>query len=279
MRDEFNRLLIAVMFLTRLPVSRLVKYDLEHLSKSTVYFPLVGAIVGSVGALTLWIASLKFPSTLAVLISMAATILLTGAFHEDGLADSADGFGGGYTKERILEIMKDSRIGTYGAIALWLFLTAKLLLLSEIFKQDDSLALATLIVAHLLGRYSSLPLIFTLDYARSESICGKNVVETPAGCKFLHDLLVSNLVGVEYTCCDGRDAYRYAFFGNVFQEENRRNYGRCTRRGKSTLRTMRLCGNLSLLVKRLVGMSETNPRVCVQATRQARCYDNRDEFL
>jgi len=177
MKEESNRFLIAVMFLTRLPVLRLVKYDLEHLSKSTVYFPLVGAIVGSVGALTLWIASLKFPSTLAVLISMAATILLTGAFHEDGLADSADGFGGGYTKERILEIMKDSRIGTYGAIALWLFLTAKLLLLSEIFKQDDSLALATLVVAHLLGRYSSLPLIFTLDYARSESTSSKPFAE------------------------------------------------------------------------------------------------------
>jgi adenosylcobinamide-GDP ribazoletransferase len=193
MKEESNRFLIAVMFLTRLPVLRLVKYDLEHLSKSTVYFPLVGAIVGSVGALTLWIASLKFPSTLAVLISMAATILLTGAFHEDGLADSADGFGGGYTKERILEIMKDSRIGTYGAIALWLFLTAKLLLLSEIFKQDDSLALATLIVAHLLGRYSSLPLIFTLDYARNEATSSKPFAEKASAKR----LVVASL----YTLC------------------------------------------------------------------------------
>jgi len=193
MKEESNRFLIAVMFLTRLPVLRLVKYDLEHLSKSTVYFPLVGAIVGSVGALTLWIASLKFPSTLAVLISMAATILLTSAFHEDGLADSADGFGGGYTKERILEIMKDSRIGTYGAIALWLFLTAKLLLLSEIFKQDNSLTLSTLVVAHLLGRYSSLPLIFTLDYARNEATSSKPFAEkASAKC-----LVVASL----YTLC------------------------------------------------------------------------------
>ncbi len=193
MRDECNRFLIAVMFLTRLPVSRFVKYDPEHLSKSTAYFPLVGAIVGSIGALTLWIASLKFSPTLSVLISMAATILLTGAFHEDGLADSADGFGGGYTKERVLEIMKDSRIGTYGAIALWLFLTAKLLLLSEIFKQDNSLMLSTLVVAHLLGRYSSLPLIFTLDYARGEATSSKPFAEKASAKR----LLVASL----YTLC------------------------------------------------------------------------------
>ncbi len=193
MRDEYNRLLIAVMFLTRLPVSRFVKYDPEHLSKSTVYFPLVGAIVGSISALTLWIASLKFSPMFSVLISMAATILLTGAFHEDGLADSADGFGGGYTKERVLEIMKDSRIGTYGAIALWLFLTAKLLLLSEIFKQDNSLTLLTLVVAHSLGRYSSLPLIFTLDYARSESTSSKPFAEKAS----LKRLIVASL----YTLC------------------------------------------------------------------------------
>lgn len=193
MKAESNIFLSAVMFLTRLPVSRFVKYDPEHLSKSTAYFPLVGAIVGSIGALTLWTASMKFSPTLSVLISMVATVLLTGAFHEDGLADSADGFGGGYTKERVLEIMKDSRIGTYGAIALWLFLTAKLLLLSEIFKQDNSLAFSTLVVAHLLGRYSSLPLIFTLDYARSEATTSKPFAEKAS----LKRLIVASL----YTLC------------------------------------------------------------------------------
>lgn len=177
MKAELNIFLSAVMFLTRLPVSHFVKYDPEHLSKSTLYFPIVGAFVGSIGAASLLLASLKCSPTLAVLASMTATILLTGAFHEDGLADSADGFGGGYTKERILEIMKDSRIGTYGAIALWLFLTAKLLLITEIFKQENSLARSTLVAAHMLGRYSSLPLIFMLDYARSESTSSKPFAE------------------------------------------------------------------------------------------------------
>ncbi len=177
MKTELNIFLSAVMFLTRLPVSNFVKYNPEHLSKSTVYFPIVGALVGSIGAWTLFIASLKCSPVLSVLVSMAVTILLTGAFHEDGLADSADGFGGGYSKERILEIMKDSRIGTYGAIALWLFLTAKLLVLTEIFKQDDSLLLSTLVAAHVLGRYSSLPLIFTLEYARSEPTSSKPFAE------------------------------------------------------------------------------------------------------
>ncbi len=177
MKTEFNIFLSAVMFLTRLPVSRLVKFDPEHLSKSTLYFPIVGALVGSIGAGVLFLASFKCSPILSVLASMATTILLTGAFHEDGLADSADGFGGGYTKERILEIMKDSRIGTYGAIALWLFLTAKLLLLTEIFKQENSLAISTLVAAHTLGRYSSLLLIFTLEYARSESTSSKPFAE------------------------------------------------------------------------------------------------------
>ncbi len=177
MKTEFNIFLSSVMFLTRLPVSRFVKFEPEHLSKSTLYFPIVGALVGSIGAGALFLTSLKCVPILSVLASMAATILLTGAFHEDGLADSADGFGGGYTKERILEIMKDSRIGTYGAIALWLCLTAKLLLLTEIFKQESSLALSTLVAAHMLGRYSSLPLIFTLEYARSESTSSKLFAE------------------------------------------------------------------------------------------------------
>jgi adenosylcobinamide-GDP ribazoletransferase len=177
MKAELNIFFSAMMFLTRLPVSRFVKYDPEHLSKSTAYFPLVGALVGGVGALTLFFASFKCSPMLAVLGSMMATILFTGAFHEDGLADSADGFGGGFTKERVLEIMKDSRIGTYGAIALWLFLTAKLLIVTEIFKQDVSLALSTLVAAHMLGRYCSLPLIFTLDYARSESTSSKPFAE------------------------------------------------------------------------------------------------------
>lgn len=177
MKQELNIFLSAAMFLTRLPVSRFVDYNPEHLSKSTLYFPIIGALVGSVGALTLLLASLKFNAMISVLMSITATILLTGAFHEDGLADSADGFGGGYAKERTLEIMKDSRIGTYGAIALWLFLTAKLLLLAEIFQQDNSLIFSTIVAAHLLGRYSSLPLIFTLDYARTESTSSKPFAE------------------------------------------------------------------------------------------------------
>lgn len=185
MKTEFNIFLSALMFLTRLPVSRLVKYETEHLAKSTLYFPIVGAIVGGIGALTLFLASHTCSPMLSVLMSMLATILLTGAFHEDGLADSADGFGGGYTKERILEIMKDSRIGTYGAISLWLFLTAKLLLLTEIFQQEDSLAYATLVAGHVIGRYSSLPLIYSLNYARTESTSSKPFAEKTSLKRFL----------------------------------------------------------------------------------------------
>lgn len=175
MKRELNIFLSAVMFLTRLPVSRFVHYDPDHLSKSALYFPLVGLLVGSAGALVFSVAALKCSLSLAVLLSMAATILLTGAFHEDGLADSADGFGGGYSKSRVLEIMKDSRIGAYGAIALWLFLTAKWLLLTEL--AANARAQTAMMSAHLLGRYSSLPLIFALPYARLEETSSKPFAE------------------------------------------------------------------------------------------------------
>jgi cobalamin-5'-phosphate synthase (EC 2.7.8.26) len=125
LRAQWNIFLIAVMFLTRLPVGRWVRYEQSLLAHCTVYFPLVGAGVGAFGAGVLWLGAMLVPLPLAVLLSMLSTVLLTGAFHEDGLADSADGFGGASDAARVLEIMRDSRIGTYGAIALWFLLTTK----------------------------------------------------------------------------------------------------------------------------------------------------------
>lgn len=169
MKTEFNIFLSAVMFLTRLPVSRWVSYRAEYLSKSTVYFPLVGAIVGGIGAFAMWIFSLAFTTAISVLGSMLVTVLATGAFHEDGLADSFDGFGGGFNKERVLEIMKDSRIGTYGAVALWFALSIKFFFLYEIASENIFNAALVMICAHLLARYSSLILIFNSIYVRGES--------------------------------------------------------------------------------------------------------------
>jgi len=153
------------MFLTRLPVGRWVRYEQSLLAHCTVYFPLVGAGVGAFGAGVLWLCAMLLPLPLAVLLSMLSTVLLTGAFHEDGLADSADGFGGASNAERVLEIMRDSRIGTYGAIALWFLLTAKWTLLVQLSSLNIETAMLSLIVAHTAGRWSSLWLLCFHEFA------------------------------------------------------------------------------------------------------------------
>ncbi len=155
----------AVMFLTRVRVPAWVGYSESQLASSTVYFPLVGALVGLVGACTMLLTAELWSTRLAALFGMAATILLTGAFHEDGTADSCDGLGGGWRKDQILRIMKDSRVGTYGVVGLWLLLTAKWALLSEL---SPGLWIAALVLGHSLGRWSSLPLIWRYDYVREE---------------------------------------------------------------------------------------------------------------
>ena len=119
---EIRLFFTALMFFTRLPCPAWVGYSESYLNHSARYFPLVGVIVGGIGGLTFWLAQLIWPPSIAVLLSMLATIAVTGAFHEDGLADSCDGFGGGWGKEQVLAIMKDSRLGTFGAIGLGLIL-------------------------------------------------------------------------------------------------------------------------------------------------------------
>jgi adenosylcobinamide-GDP ribazoletransferase len=166
-RRQMNMFLAAVMFLTRLPVSRFHQFRDEDLVSSTIYFPVVGALIGLAGGLAL-LASAITPSFVAVLISMLLTICLTGGLHEDGLADSADGLIGGLDSRSRLEIMKDSRIGTYGALALWLSLTMKLVLVQSLLAVNLVTAVRTSVIAHCLGRAATVALLARLPYVRSE---------------------------------------------------------------------------------------------------------------
>ncbi|MGB7501352.1 MAG: adenosylcobinamide-GDP ribazoletransferase, partial [Azonexus sp.] len=109
LRRELEYFFGAIRFFTRLPVPGWVGHSTEALNRSARYFPAVGLLVGGIGALVFLGAMQVWPQPVAVLLSMAATIYATGAFHEDGLSDSVDGLGGGWDKLRILEIMKDSR--------------------------------------------------------------------------------------------------------------------------------------------------------------------------
>jgi adenosylcobinamide-GDP ribazoletransferase len=122
---EVRLLLVALQFLTRVPVPAWVGFEPLWLQSCLRYFPLVGALVGLAGALVLAATAAWWPPSVAVVLSMAFTVWLTGGFHEDGLADTCDALGGTVSRERALEIMKDSRIGSYGTLGLVLMLGLK----------------------------------------------------------------------------------------------------------------------------------------------------------
>jgi adenosylcobinamide-GDP ribazoletransferase len=182
MRRELEYFFAALRFFTRLPVPAWVGHSAEQLNHAARYFPLVGIIVGSIGAGATLAAAQLWPTAIAVLIGMAATLLATGAFHEDGLADSIDGFGGGWTREDVLRIMKDSRIGSYGAIAIGIALLAKFEVLANLGGVSPWLTFAATIVAgHSVSRFASTTLIYALDYARDDDSAKSKPLATRLG--------------------------------------------------------------------------------------------------
>jgi adenosylcobinamide-GDP ribazoletransferase len=168
LRREVELFLTAVQYFTRLPVPRDLPWSPERLDASSRWFPLVGALVGGIGAAVFAGAAALWPTSVAVVLSMAATVRATGAFHEDGLADSCDGLGGGVEKARVLEIMKDSRIGTYGAVGLVLALLAKAALLHELARLGTPVVALALVAAHALSRLMALGLMASLPYVRDD---------------------------------------------------------------------------------------------------------------
>lgn len=161
MPNELKIFFTAVMFYTRIPVPASTGYSPENLNKATRYFPLIGYIVGGAGALAFMAAHTLFSVSISVIFLLIVQILVTGAFHEDALSDFCDGFGGGYTKEKILAIMKDSRIGTYGAVALLMLLLSKFVLISSFDVEKIPLII---ISAHVISRLNPVFLIFLSNY-------------------------------------------------------------------------------------------------------------------
>jgi adenosylcobinamide-GDP ribazoletransferase len=156
---------IALQFFTRLPIPAWVGFQASWLQHASRYFPLVGCVVAAVAAAVYFAAALVLPAPVAAVLSTAASIYLTGAFHEDGFADACDGLGGGMTRERALEIMKDSRVGAYGAIGIVCMLAAKL---SALAMLPPRVAVGALFLAHPLSRLAAASLIWKLDYVRDE---------------------------------------------------------------------------------------------------------------
>lgn len=163
--QQLRLFFIAVQFFTRLPIPRWVGFEQAWLHHASRYFPLVGIVVGAIAAGVYAVAALVFPAPVAAVLSTAASIYATGAFHEDGFADTCDGLGGGMTRERVLEIMKDSRVGAYGAIGVVCMLAAKCTTLAML---APSSAIGALLLAHPLSRLAATSLIWRMEYARAE---------------------------------------------------------------------------------------------------------------
>lgn len=164
---ELRLIQFALMFYTRLPVPSLPDVDQSTVDHASRYFPLIGWLIGGLSALSFIVFDVVFPLDIAVLLSMCFSIWLTGAFHEDGLADSCDGLGGGWDKQSILRIMKDSRVGTYGLVGLGSVLAIKFLALSSM---SSALIPYALLVAHVTSRWFSSLFMYLMDYVRLDEV-------------------------------------------------------------------------------------------------------------
>ncbi|MFT7771685.1 adenosylcobinamide-GDP ribazoletransferase [Roseateles sp.] len=155
----------ALQFLTRLPIPRWVGFEPEWLARCTPYFVPVGVLVGALTGAVLWASAQLWPPVIAVLLAMAAGVYITGGFHEDGLADTCDGLGGAVSREKALLIMKDSRLGSYGALGLVLVLALKAAALWTLAQASPLTAALMLTWTQGISRALPVALMTALPYA------------------------------------------------------------------------------------------------------------------
>ena len=176
MKKQLHIFFTALMFYTRIPCPKNIDHNPDYLNKASRYFPLIGWIVGGISFTVYYLSAFLFTNEIAVILSIIAGTLTTGAFHEDGFADVCDGFGGGWTKEKILTIMKDSAIGAYGAIGLVLLFLLKfqtlysLVSLPQIYNLQPAICnLLIFISAHSISRLAAISIVFTHQYSREDA--------------------------------------------------------------------------------------------------------------
>jgi adenosylcobinamide-GDP ribazoletransferase len=167
----------AFQFLTRLPLARL-PYRPNALARATKFFPLVGLALGIAVAAIYRLLTPHLPAIVVALMIVLFSTLITGGLHEDGLADVADAFGGGWNKDKVLEIMRDSRVGSFGALAIVFSIAGRVLLLADL-PTDAFIPYA--ISAEVLSRWTVLPLGATLPSAREQPGQGARIARQVSG--------------------------------------------------------------------------------------------------
>ncbi|MDC2890106.1 adenosylcobinamide-GDP ribazoletransferase [Psychrosphaera algicola] len=157
---------LSLVFLTRIPIVIKEQVNDNDINHTSAYFGFVGFVLAAILAIVSWPLLLILPPEIVVALSMAVSLMLTGAFHEDGLADTADGLGGGWTQEQKLNIMKDSRIGTYGSSALIIVLLLKYQLLVSLINVGFIEFVVALFTSHSVSRVIAVSLIGALPYVQ-----------------------------------------------------------------------------------------------------------------
>lgn len=191
---------IATAFLTRLPIRVNDSNGLSALARAARCFPLVGFGIGLLGGIVYAIAvGLDLPPLLAAILAVAATVAVSGALHEDGLADTVDGFGGGSDRDRKLQIMRDSRIGTYGVVALVLVLGARVVALASFEDNDD--AVAALILCEAASRALVVAVMQRAPLARSDGLAAS--AGRPTQATMLWVLGLGGIIAVALAYFDG----------------------------------------------------------------------------
>jgi adenosylcobinamide-GDP ribazoletransferase len=165
LRREVRLLTAAFSFFTRVRLNGAASVTPDELRAAARYFPVIGWFVGGLGAAVWWLAQRVWPSDVAVVLSIGATVLVTGAMHEDAFTDVCDGFGGAHERSRVLAIMHDSRVGAFGVIGIVLLLGLKALALAHV---PTTWMIATLVAGHTVSRWAALTIMTTEVYVREE---------------------------------------------------------------------------------------------------------------
>lgn len=192
-KSQLELFYIALGFFSRIPIPAGIDFAAPKLNQACRYFPLVGWLVAVICSAVYYLVQLYLSNDIAILFSMLSGVLLTGAFHEDGLIDSVDGMGGGWSVEQKLLIMKDSRVGSYGAIAMWFVLTLKFALLSS-----SSNVIFALLLAHPLSRSISALMMFISPYVRETADAKVKSVAQPKHKTDLYICLFLGLAGLSF---------------------------------------------------------------------------------
>lgn len=193
MRQPLTGFCTALQFLTRLPVPARTDFRQDDLAKSALFFPLIGLLIGAGGLAVHFVAARHVSPSVSTVLILIYLILITGALHEDALADAADAFGGGWSKDQVLTIMRDSRIGSYGAIAISLSLLARFILLTEIPPERFA---GCFVAAQVLSRWTALPLSFFLPSARTDSGQGRLVAGQVSRLSLLAGTLLAAAIAI-----------------------------------------------------------------------------------